>query len=143
VFKDGNLPWRRTRPRLLAMLDGELLKENVDGEALLWAFERLRRRTEPRRLLVVISDGAPRDDSTVALNDPGYLERHLRQAIEAIESGSSVELLAIGIGHNVGDYYRRSLTVTGPENLGETLVRQLIPLLRARRRRRSARERAR
>jgi len=143
VFKDGDLGWRRTRPRLLAMLDEGLLKENVDGEALLWAFERLRRRSEPRRLLVVISDGAPRDDSTAAVNDPGYLERHLREVITAIESSSSVELLAIGIGHNVGAYYFRSFTVTGPENLGETLVRQLIPLLQARMRRGSARERAR
>jgi cobaltochelatase CobT len=111
------------------MLDEKLLKENVDGEALLWAHDRLLRRPEPRRILMVVSDGAPLDDATLAANDPGYLDRHLRSVIREIERHGAVELLAVGIGHNVGAYYPRSFTVTGPENLGEAIVTQLIGLL--------------
>jgi cobaltochelatase CobT len=129
VFKRGDTAWRRARPSLAAMLDEKLLKENVDGEALLWAHERLLRRPEPRRILMVVSDGAPLDDATLAANDAGYLDRHLRAVIRDIERRGAVELLAIGIGHNVGAYYPRSFTVTGPENLGEAIVTQLIALL--------------
>jgi cobaltochelatase CobT len=135
VFKRGSTPWRRARRSFATILDDELLKENIDGEALLWAHERLLRRAEPRKILLVVSDGAPLDDATLAANDPGYLDRHLRAVIGRIETRSPVELLAIGIGHNVGAYYPRSFTVTGAQNLGEALVTQLIALLDAPRRR--------
>jgi cobaltochelatase CobT len=129
VFKRGDVSWRRARRNMTVMLDEKLLKENVDGEALVWAHERLRRRPEPRRILMVISDGAPLDDATLAANDPGYLDRHLRAVIQDIERRREVELMALGIGHNVGAYYSRSFTVSGPENLGEAIVTQLIALL--------------
>jgi cobaltochelatase CobT len=129
VYKRSDVSWRRARRNLAAMLDERLLKENVDGEALLWAQERLLRRPEPRRILMVISDGAPLDDATLAANDAGYLDRHLRAVIRDIERRGAVELLAIGIGHNVGAYYSRSFTVSGPENLGEAIVTQLVALL--------------
>lgn len=128
VFKSGDTPWRRARRNLAAMLEDTLLKENVDGEALQWAHERLLRRPEPRRILMVISDGAPLDDATLAANDFGYLDRHLRTVIRDIESASPVELYAIGIGHNVGAYYSKAFTVSGPEDLGEAMVTQLIGL---------------
>lgn len=129
VYKRGDVSWRRARRNLAAMLEEKLLKENVDGEALIFAHERLLRRPEPRRILMVISDGAPLDDATLAANDPGYLDRHLRAVIRDIERRGAVELLAVGIGHNVGAYYSRSFTVSGPENLGEAIVTQLIALL--------------
>jgi cobaltochelatase CobT len=135
IFKRGTTPWRRARHSLEKMLDEELLKENIDGEALLWAHERTLRRAEPRRILMVISDGAPLDDATLAANDPGYLDRHLRTVIAQIEARAKVELLAIGIGHHVGAYYPRSFTVSGPQNLGEAIVTQLIALLGKRERR--------
>jgi len=135
VFKRGATPWRRARHSLETMLEEELLKENIDGEALLWAHERTMRRAEPRRILMVISDGAPLDDATLAANDPGYLDRHLRAVIGQIEARGAVELLAIGIGHHVGAYYPRSFTVSGPQNLGEAIVTQLIALLGKRQRR--------
>ena len=138
VFKRGNTPWRRARRGFAGILDDELLKENIDGEALIWAHERMMRRAETRKILLVVSDGAPLDDATLAANDPGYLDRHLRQVIRHIDTRSPVELLAIGIGHNVGAYYPRSFTVTGAENLGEALVTQLIALLDAPRRRGAA-----
>jgi cobaltochelatase CobT len=111
------------------MLDDGLLKENVDGEALLWAHARLLRRPEPRRVLMVVSDGAPLDEATLAQNDPGYLERHLRAVIRDIETHSPVELLAIGIGHDVGAYYSDAFTISRPENLGEAMVTDLLACL--------------
>jgi cobaltochelatase CobT len=128
VFKNGDTPWRRARRNLAVMLEDSLLKENVDGEALQWAHERLMRRPEPKRILMVISDGAPLDDATLAANDYGYLDRHLRAVIKDIENDSPVELYAIGIGHNVGAYYSKAFTVSGPEDLGEAMVTQLIGL---------------
>ncbi len=125
VFKPPHVPWRRAKRSLAVMLDEDLLKENVDGEALAWACERLRRRAGSRHLLLVISDGAPRDESTLAANDPGYLDRHLRSVIGRIEA-SPVHLIAIGIDHDVAAHYSRAFTVTGPENLGEAIVTQLI-----------------
>jgi cobaltochelatase CobT len=129
VYKRFDSPWRRARRHLAAMLDDTLLKENVDGEALLWAHDRLLRRPEPRRILMVISDGAPLDDATLSANDFGYLDRHLRQVIRQIQHNSPVELIAIGIGHDVGAYYPRALTVSGPEDLGEAMVSKLVELL--------------
>lgn len=128
VFKSAEQHWRRARPSFGLMLDDEQLKENVDGEALLWAHERLLRRPEPRRILLVISDGAPMDEATLEANEPDYLERHLRAVIDWIERDARVELAAVGIGHDVAAYYRRALTVPGVEQLGEAIVSQLIDL---------------
>src|SRR6185437_15442929 len=105
-----------------------ILKENIDGEALLWAHERLLGRPELRRILMVISDGAPVDDSTLSVNPGNYLERHLREVIDWIETRSPVELVAIGIGHDVTRYYRRAVTIVDAEQLGGTVLEQLAAL---------------
>lgn len=131
VYKGADEPWRRASYRLGAMLQDGLLKENVDGEALLWALGRLRSRPERRRILIVISDGAPLDEATLAANDAGYLDRHLRQVIAGIERERAVELAAIGIGHDVTAYYRRAVTLPDVEVLEEALVGQLIDLFEA------------
>jgi cobaltochelatase CobT len=110
------------------MLREGLLKENIDGEALLWAHERLLARTEDRRILMVISDGAPVDDSTLSVNPGNYLDRHLRQVINWIEQRSPVELIAIGIGHDVTRYYRRAVTIVDAEQLGGTMLEKLAEL---------------
>ena len=110
------------------MLREGLLKENIDGEALLWAYRRLQARTERRRILMVISDGAPVDDSTLSVNPGNYLERHLRQVIGEIESRDQVELIAIGIGHDVTRYYRRAVTIVDAEELGGTMMKKLTEL---------------
>jgi cobaltochelatase CobT len=110
------------------MMREGLLKENIDGEALLWAHSRLIARNEERRILMVISDGAPVDDSTLSVNSGTYLERHLRQVIEWIENRSPVQLVAIGIGHDVTRYYRRAVTIMDAEQLGGTMVEQLAGL---------------
>ena len=128
VYKSADAPWRRSRKNLGLMLREGLLKENIDGEALVWAHERLLARSEQRRILVIISDGAPVDDSTLSVNAGNYLERHLRQVIEWIESYSPVELLAIGIGHDVTRYYRRAVTIVDAEQLGGTVMDQLAEL---------------
>jgi cobaltochelatase CobT len=128
IYKSADEPWRRAGVRMGAMLADDLLKENVDGEALSWAHERLLRRPEPRKILVVISDGAPLDDATLEANDPGYLDRHLRTVISRIERRSGVELAAIGIGHDVTGYYRRAVTLGSADDLGEAIVTQLIGL---------------
>jgi cobaltochelatase CobT len=128
VYKSAEVPWRRARTGLGLMLDDDLPKENVDGEALLWAHQRLVRRPERRRILLVISDGAPRDDATLAAHDEGYLERHLRSVIEGIEARAAVELAAIGIGHDVTRHYRRAITVPGVEVLSDAIVAQLVSL---------------
>ncbi|MBP3127192.1 cobaltochelatase subunit CobT [Thalassospira sp. ER-Se-21-Dark] len=128
IYKAADTPWRRARKNLGLMLREGLLKENIDGEALLWAHERLLGRTEQRRIMMVISDGAPVDDSTLSVNSGNYLERHLREVIEWIETRSPVELLAIGIGHDVTRYYRRAVTINDPEELGGTMLRELSDL---------------
>jgi cobaltochelatase CobT len=128
IYKSADEPWRRASFRMGAMLADDLLKENVDGEALLWAHARLLRRTEPRKILVVISDGAPLDDATLEANDTGYLDRHLHAVIDRIERDSPVELAAIGIGHDVTGYYRRAVTLRSADDLGEAIVTQLIDL---------------
>jgi cobaltochelatase CobT len=110
------------------MMREGLLKENIDGEALLWAHTRLLARTEDRRILMVISDGAPVDDSTLSVNPGNYLERHLREVIEWIETRSPVELIAIGIGHDVTRYYRRAVTLVDAEQLGGAVMEQLADL---------------
>lgn len=128
IYKKADEPWRRARTSLGLMMREGLLKENIDGEALLWAHSRLVNRPEERRILMVISDGAPVDDSTLSVNSGVYLERHLRQVIEWIETRSPVQLVAIGIGHDVTRYYRRAVTIMDAEQLGGTMVEQLAGL---------------
>ncbi len=128
VYKEADTPWRRARRSLGLMLKEGILKENIDGEALQWAHQRMAGRPEARRILMVISDGAPVDDSTLSANPGNYLERHLREVIHSIESRSSVQLVAIGIGHDVTRYYRRAVTINDPEELGGTMMRQLLEL---------------
>jgi cobaltochelatase CobT len=128
VYKQADEPWRRARSSLGLMMREGLLKENIDGEALLWAHDRLIRRPEERKILMVISDGAPVDDSTLSVNSGSYLERHLRQVIGWIEGRSPVELIAIGIGHDVTRYYARAVTIMDAEQLGGTIIEQLAAL---------------
>ncbi|KQO07886.1 cobaltochelatase subunit CobT [Sphingomonas sp. Leaf242] len=128
VYKRADEPWRRARNSLGLMMREGLLKENIDGEALMWAHARLVARPEERRILMVISDGAPVDDSTLSVNSGSYLERHLRQVIGWIESKSPVELVAIGIGHDVTRYYARAVTIMDVEQLGGTIIEQLASL---------------
>lgn len=128
VYKGADAPWRRTRKNLGLMLREGLLKENIDGEALLWAYQRLATRPEERRILMVISDGAPVDDSTLSVNAGNYLERHLREVIGLIEAKSDIEVAAIGIGHDVTRYYQRAVTIVDAEQLGGTMMDQLASL---------------
>ena len=128
IYKSADAPWRRARKNLGLMLREGLLKENIDGEALLWAYRRLVGRPEHRRILMVISDGAPVDDSTLSVNPGNYLEKHLRTVIHEIESRNQVELIAIGIGHDVTRYYRRAVTIVDAEELGGTVMKKLAEL---------------
>ena len=128
VYKSADAPWRRARRNLGLMMREGLLKENIDGEALLWAHSRLIARPEQRKILMMISDGAPVDDSTLSVNPGNYLERHLRGVIELIETRSPVELLAIGIGHDVTRYYRRAVTIVDAEELAGAMTEQLAAL---------------
>jgi cobaltochelatase CobT len=128
VYKAADEPWRRARKNLGLMLREGLLKENIDGEALDWAYRRLLTRTEHRRILMVISDGAPVDDSTLSVNPGNYLERHLRKVIGEIEGRELIELIAIGIGHDVTRYYRRAVTIVDAEELGGTMMKKLAEL---------------
>jgi cobaltochelatase CobT len=128
IYKSAETPWRRGRKNLGIMLREGILKENIDGEALLWAHQRLIARPEQRRILMIISDGAPVDDSTLSVNPSNYLEHHLRQVIEYIETYSPVELVAIGIGHDVTRYYRRAVTLVDTEQLGGAVMEQLAAL---------------
>ena len=128
IYKSADAPWRRARKNLGLMLREGLLKENIDGEALLWAYRRLMSRPEHRRILMVISDGAPVDDSTLSVNPGNYLEKHLREVIREIESRDAIELIAIGIGHDVTRYYRRAVTIVDAEELGGTVMKKLAEL---------------
>ncbi|WP_416899332.1 MAG: cobaltochelatase subunit CobT [Minwuia sp.] len=128
VYKQADAPMRRARKNLGLMLREGLLKENIDGEALKWAHDRLIARPEQRRILMVISDGAPVDDSTLSVNAGNYLDRHLRETIEWIETYSPVELIAIGIGHDVTRYYRRAVTIVDAEQLGGVMMEKLAEL---------------
>ena len=128
IYKSADHPWRRARKNLGLMMREGLLKENIDGEALIWAHHRLIARPEQRRILMVISDGAPVDDSTLSVNSGHYLERHLRTVINEIETRSPVELIAIGIGHDVRRYYRRAVTIVDVEQLGGAITEQLAAL---------------
>ncbi|MDE2468557.1 MAG: cobaltochelatase subunit CobT [Bradyrhizobium sp.] len=128
IYKSADAPWRRARKNLGLMMREGLLKENIDGEALDWAHKRLLGRSEQRKILMMISDGAPVDDSTLSVNAGNYLERHLRHIIEEIETRSPVELIAIGIGHDVTRYYRRAVTIVDAEELGGAITEKLAEL---------------
>lgn len=128
VYKEADAPWRRARRNLGLMMREGLLKENIDGEALQWAYARLLARPEQRKILMVISDGAPVDDSTLSVNASDFLDRHLHQVIGEIEKGGAVELAAIGIGHDVTRYYSRAVTIVDAEELGGAMTGQLIGL---------------
>ncbi len=128
IYKSADAPWRRSRKHLGLMMREGLLKENIDGEALDWAHKRLLIRAEQRRILMMISDGAPVDDSTLSVNPGNYLEKHLRRVIEEIETRSPVELIAIGIGHDVTRYYRRAVTIVDAEELGGAMTEKLAEL---------------
>ena len=128
IYKDADMPWRRARRNLGLMLREGLLKENIDGESLMWAHNRLLSRPEQRRILLIISDGAPVDDSTLSTNPGNYLEKHLRDVINWIEAYSNVELTAIGIGHDVTRYYKRAVTISDAEELGGTMMQNLTNL---------------
>ncbi|MDO9417464.1 cobaltochelatase subunit CobT [Pararhizobium sp.] len=128
IYKSADAPWRRARRNLGLMMREGLLKENIDGEALIWAHNRLLARPEQRRIMMMISDGAPVDDSTLSVNPGNYLERHLRAVIEQIETKSPVELLAIGIGHDVTRYYRRAVTIVDADELAGAMTEQLASL---------------
>ena len=128
VYKSADDPWRRARRNLGLMMREELLKENIDGEALIWAHNRLVARPEQRRVLMVISDGLPVDNSTLLVNPNSYLEQHLKYAIDQIENHSNVELIAIGIGHDVAHHYQRAVTITDAAQLGGAMTEQLAAL---------------
>jgi len=128
IYKGADAPWRRTRPNLGLMMKEGLLKENIDGEALEWAHRRTVARHEARKILMVISDGAPVDDSTLSVNSANYLEKHLRDVIAMVEKRRAVELLAIGIGHDVTRYYSRAVTITDVEQLAGAMTEQLAAL---------------
>lgn len=128
IYKSADMQWRRARRNLGLMMREGLLKENIDGEALIWAHNRLLARPEQRRILMMISDGAPVDDSTLSVNPGNYLERHLRAVIEQIETKSPVELLAIGIGHDVTRYYRKAVTIVDADELAGAMTEQLAAL---------------
>ncbi|MEC7745361.1 MAG: hypothetical protein VX534_02850 [Pseudomonadota bacterium] len=125
IYKAGDAPWRRSKKNLGLLLREGILKENVDGEALLWAYNRLRIRQEKRKVLIVISDGAPVDDSTLSVNPGNYLEKNLRDTISDIENNSKIELVAIGIGHDVSRYYSNAVTIMDVDQLGEVLLNEL------------------
>ncbi|WP_227271455.1 cobaltochelatase subunit CobT [Roseobacter weihaiensis] len=128
IYKSADAPWRRTRPNLGLMMKEGLLKENIDGEALEWAHRRMLMRGEARKILMVISDGAPVDDSTLSVNPANYLEKHLRDVIAMVEKRKAVELLAIGIGHDVTRYYDRAVTITDVDQLAGAMTEQLAAL---------------
>ena len=133
IYKAADMPWRQARRNLGLMMRKGLLKENIDGEALAWAHARALQRTEQRKILMMISDGAPIDDSTLSTNPGRFLERHLRQTIHRIQRQNEVELVAIGIGHDVGQYYERATTIHDVNQLADTMARQFVELFRQQR----------
>ena len=128
IYKSADTPWRQSKKNLGLMLKEGLLKENIDGEALLWAFKRISKRKEERKILMVISDGAPVDDSTLSVNSGNYLEKHLKKTVKWIEENSNIEILAIGIGHDVTRYYNKAIKITDVQELGDVMINQLTNL---------------
>jgi len=128
IYKSADKPWRQSKKNLGLMLKEGLLKENIDGEALLWAYKRIATRKEERKILMVISDGAPVDDSTLSVNSGDYLEKHLKQIVKWIEENSNIEILAVGIGHDVTRYYKKAIKITDVQELGDVMINQLTKL---------------
>ena len=128
VYKSADTPWRRGKNNLGLMLKEGILKENIDGEAILWAYQRLKKRSEERKILMVISDGAPVDDSTLSVNPGNYLEKHLKNTVKWIENKKDIEINAIGIGHDVTNYYSKALKIADVQELGDALIDQLADL---------------
>ena len=128
IYKSADKPWRQSKKNLGLMLKEGLLKENIDGEALLWAFKRIATRKEERKILMVISDGAPVDDSTLSVNSGDYLEKHLKQTVKWSEENSDIEILAIGIGHDVTRYYKKAVKIADVQELGDVMINQLTRL---------------
>ena len=128
IYKGADTHWRQVKNNLGLMLKEGLLKENIDGEAISWAFNRLKRRKEERKILMVISDGAPVDDSTLSVNSGDFLEKHLKKIVKFIEDKTEIEILAIGIGHDVSRYYKRAIKITDVNELGDVMISQLTNL---------------
>ena len=128
IYKSADTPWRQSKNNIGLMLKEGLLKENIDGEALRWTFNKMKKRKEERKILMVISDGAPVDDSTLSTNANDYLEIDLKNTVNSIEKFSSIELLAIGIGHDVTRYYKRAVKITDVHDLGDAMINQLTDL---------------
>ena len=128
VYKSADTPWRQAKNNMGLMLKEGLLKENIDGEALRWAHNKILKRKEERKILMVISDGAPVDDSTLSTNTSDYLENNLKQTVKWIEKNSSIELLAIGIGHDVTRYYNKAIKIADVQDLGDVMINQLADL---------------
>ena len=128
IYKSADTPWRQAKNNMGLMLKEGLLKENIDGEALRWAYNKMNKRKEERKILMVISDGAPVDDSTLSSNSSDYLETNLKNVVKWIENNSNIELLAIGIGHDVTRYYERAVKITDVQDLGDVMINQLTDL---------------
>ncbi len=128
IYKSADTHWRQSKKNLGLMLKEGLLKENIDGEAITWAFNRLKKRKEERKILMVISDGAPVDDSTLSVNSGDFLEKHLKQTVKSIENKSDIEILAIGIGHDVSRYYKKAIKIADVQELGDVMIGQLSGL---------------
>ena len=128
VYKSADTPWRQAKKNLGLMLKEGLLKENIDGEALIWAYKRIAKRKEDRKILMVISDGAPVDDSTLSVNAGDYLEKHLKQTVKWIEENSNIEIFAVGIGHDVTRYYNKAIKIADVQELGDVMINQLTEL---------------
>jgi len=130
IYKNADTPWRQSKKNLGLMLKEGLLKENIDGEAITWAYNRLKKRKEERKILMIISDGAPVDDSTLSVNSGDFLEKHLKKIIKFIENKSDIEILAIGIGHDVSRYYNKAIKITDAQELGDVMIGQLSGLFK-------------
>ena len=128
IYKSGDAPWRKSKNNLGLMLKEGLLKENIDGEAILWAYNRIKKRNEERKILMIISDGAPVDDSTLSVNSGDFLEKHLKKVVKTIENKKDIEILAIGIGHDVSRYYDRAIKISDVQELGDVMINQLSDL---------------
>ena len=128
IYKSADSHWRQSKKNLGLMLKEGLLKENIDGEAITWAFNRLKKRKEERKILMVISDGAPVDDSTLSVNSGDFLEKNLKKIVKFIESKSEIEILAIGIGHDVSRYYKKAIKISDVQELGDVMIDQLSGL---------------
>jgi len=128
IYKSADTHWRQSKKNLGLMLKEGLLKENIDGEAITWAFNRLKKRKEERKILMVISDGAPVDDSTLSVNSGDFLEKHLKKMVKFIENNGEIEILAIGIGHDVSRYYQKAIKITDVQELGDVMIGQLSGL---------------